>query len=491
MQVICRHLNKFKHIMANIDKSFETKKGKSEVFFYVMLLIVVIIGSILRIGYSFINTGLWHDECALAINILDRSYFDLLKPLRFLQIVPPIFLWMSKFFLSIVPDNNIDWIDFSFRIIPLFSGVGSIIAFYLLLKNQFYNKFVIFSGVMFIALSGALINYSYEYKPYSSDVLIAILLMLYFLKINPKNYVKQILHSIGLFFVVLFSLPSAFVSVAGMASILMKDWKKFLCAIIPFLSCFVLYYFLYLKGILAYHGAGMDKGWNDYFITGSNFLKVILFYIRINLNLFIIPLVTLIFIICGIFCSWKRNKTVGMMLSVIIVEILVASALRIYPIDPRTQLYLIPVLVFLVCEVLNKIYSKKIFAIIVSILVVLFSGLNLYGSRFVLLNKASSDAKVLIKAMAEDSRDKNYSIVIPKMTNVEWIYYSRFFNFPKNKSYLQAWQEPDNEWLNRLPKDKFYYYAVFEPVVPDFTAAKSSTILKKGWFTGFVLRLDE
>ena len=288
----------------------------------------------------------------------------------------------------------------------------------------------------------------------------------------------------------MFSLPSAFIIVAGMSSILLKNWKKFLCAIIPFLSCFAIYYFVYLKGILAFHGAGMDRGWDSYFINGTNFLNVILFYIRINLNLFVFPLITLLFILCGIFYSWKRNKTLGIILSVILAEVLVASALRIYPIDPRTQLYLIPVLTFLVCEVLNKIYSKKIAAIICSMLIVMFVGFNLFSSRYVLLNKASSDAKTLIKVMAEDSVNNDYSVVIPKMTNVEWIYYSSFFDFPEEKSYLQAWQEPDEDWLNRLPKDKFYYYTIFEPTVPNMVMEKTPKLLKKGIFSGAVLKID-
>ena len=469
----------------------EIKKEKAELVFCIGLWSVILIGVILRVFFAFVNTGLWHDECALAINILDRNYMELLKPLRFLQIVPPFFLWLSKLFVSIVPVNNVNIVDFAFRIIPLFSGIGAIIAFYFLLKNEFENKLVILSGVLIMALSGSLIYYSYEFKPYSSDVLVVILLILYFVKVNPKSYLKQILHSIGLFFVVMFSLPSAFITVAGITSVLFKNWKKFLCAIIPFLSCFTIYYFAYLKGILAFHGAGMDRGWNDYFITGSNFLKVILLYIRVNLNLFIFPLITLLFVICGIFYVWKRNKTLGIILSVILAEVLVASTLRIYPIDPRTQLYLIPVLAFLVCEVLNKIYSKKVSAIICSLLLVMFVCLNLFSSRFVLLNKVSSDAKILISALAEDSVSNDYPVVIPKMSNVEWIYYSRFFDFPDDKSYLQAWQESDEDWLKRVPENKYYYYAVFAPKVPDKIIKKSYQLIKQGTFSGFVLKVDK
>ncbi len=248
------------------------KKERAELAFYIGLWGVIIIGILLRVAFAFIDTGLWHDECALAINILDRDYLELLKPLRFLQIAPPIFLWLSKFFISFAPVNNINWIDFAFRVIPLFSGIGAIIAFYFLLKNEFDNKFVILLGTLVIALSGSLINYSYEYKPYSSDVLVAILLILYFIEVHPKSYLKQIFHSIGLFFIVMFSLPSAFITVAGIISILFKDWKKFLCAIIPFLSCFAIYYFVYLKGILAFHWAGIERGWNDDFSTGTNVL---------------------------------------------------------------------------------------------------------------------------------------------------------------------------------------------------------------------------
>ncbi|MBR6099284.1 glycosyltransferase family 39 protein [bacterium] len=401
------------------QNSCSNKSVSSDKFWYICIWGIIFTGIILRLSFVLFNAGLWHDECALAINILDRDFSGLLQPLRFLQIVPPLFLLLSKFLISIFPcHGNMDLTDFVFRVIPLCGGIGSILAFYYLLKNLFQNKAVILFGVAMAALSPALINYSYEFKPYSTDVLIGILLMIYFLKVNNLSYIKQIVHSVGLFCLVMFSLPAAFVSIAGMFPLLMKDRKKFICAIVPFLLCFGIYYLLYLKGILEFHGAKMNHNWNDYFITFSNFFSVLLFYIKVNLNMFVFPIITFLFSVAGIFYIWKKDKTAAIIISVVLCEVLTASALRIYPIDPRTQLFLIPFLILLICSFLDRLCVKNIMKVCGGVFVIVCVLINLYSGRFVLVNKAVGDAKQLIITTAEEAIPDNCAVVIPRESNV-------------------------------------------------------------------------
>ena len=60
-------------------------------FYPVLLFLVFILAIYLRTKVYLTNQSFWHDECALAWNILNKNYIDLFQPLRFLQAAPVLF----------------------------------------------------------------------------------------------------------------------------------------------------------------------------------------------------------------------------------------------------------------------------------------------------------------------------------------------------------------------------------------------------------------
>ena len=86
--------------------------------------------TILRLTQYFARGSFWLDECAIALNLRDRNYAELLQPLDYNQVAPIGFLLTTKFFINYLGQNEL-----SYRIIPAFSGVFSIVLLYLFVRK--------------------------------------------------------------------------------------------------------------------------------------------------------------------------------------------------------------------------------------------------------------------------------------------------------------------------------------------------------------------
>ena len=61
-----------------------------------LLLLVVCAGVIFRsVQYAW-RTSLWHDEALVTLNVMHRTYAQLLRPLDYTQAAPPLFLWIER-----------------------------------------------------------------------------------------------------------------------------------------------------------------------------------------------------------------------------------------------------------------------------------------------------------------------------------------------------------------------------------------------------------
>lgn len=463
------------------EKLHKTKNNEG---FNVWILCIIGLGIILRLVFPIMNTGLWHDECAVAINILDRDFWGLFNPLRFLQVAPPLFLSAVKLpTLLINPLDNPAITDFVLRLVPLLSGIASVFAFYYLLKNLFTNKYIQFIGVCLFALNPLLIQYSYELKPYSTDVLVTILLLIYFIKYNPDSYIKQFYQILIISLSMLVSFPAGFVIFAGILRILFKDYKKFFYALTAF-GLVVIFYFIYhIWGVMEANGAGMDKYWFAYFINVNNFVQLATLFVKNTFNIFVLPLVTLGVIIAGFLVSCFRDYKIAVITFFVITSIFVASYLHLYPFADRMLLFLVPVLIILCCELFDIIPIEL--SKVLPIIFVLLACYNLYTMSSGLINKINIKTNIGIGELAQHVLTNGYSVVIPKNSNVEWIYYSRFYNFDSKKVYFQEWNTKDKEFFASIPKNKYYYFAPFEINIPQ-------NILQKAILLGHyrILRVD-
>ena len=58
------------------------------------------LGILVRLVQYFSNRSLWFDEVAVALNLQERNYSELLGALSYDQAAPPLFLWIEEFALN-------------------------------------------------------------------------------------------------------------------------------------------------------------------------------------------------------------------------------------------------------------------------------------------------------------------------------------------------------------------------------------------------------
>ena len=153
------------------------------------IFVIIIFAIFFRIYVFSFGRSLWHDECSLALSLLDRNIFDYFRPLEHYQCAPAFFMVLSNVLVKLFGLS-----EYSLRLLPLLSGLVSLPVFYLLTKSCFKNKLVLLLINILFAFNYQLISYSQEFKQYSTDVLIIILLLLIFRKIdlfliNKKQFI--------------------------------------------------------------------------------------------------------------------------------------------------------------------------------------------------------------------------------------------------------------------------------------------------------------
>ena len=140
--------------------------------FAYLSLISLIFGVLVRLRLYFNNRSLWYDEASLAINIVDRSYAELLKPLDYNQAAPPLFLWLEKFSVQLLGNN-----EYALRLFPLVSGIIALGLFYKL-AVRFTSGLTTPIAIALFASLKYTVYYSAEAKPYASDLMVALVLFL-------------------------------------------------------------------------------------------------------------------------------------------------------------------------------------------------------------------------------------------------------------------------------------------------------------------------
>ena len=187
---------------------------------------MIVIGVILRLFQYSLNRSLWLDESFIALNVVNKSFLELLGPLDYFQVAPIGFLFTEKALLLLLGNN-----EYILRLFPLVAGIVSLFLFYYLARHCIREQGALIAVGLF-SLSAHLIYYSSEVKQYSSDVTIALLLLAVTMFIRSKKFTNLSIAFFGAIggIAVWFSLPSVFV-LAGIGctlslfSLARKEWS--------------------------------------------------------------------------------------------------------------------------------------------------------------------------------------------------------------------------------------------------------------------------
>lgn len=115
---------------------------------------------------------LFLDEAFLSVNYLDRGPAALIGPLDYRQVCPLGFLWVQWTIQSLL-----GFTEYALRLFPLVCGLASLAAFRHLAGLVLAGQDRLLAVGIFSA-AYPLVRYSSQAKPYSADVLVAVLLLI-------------------------------------------------------------------------------------------------------------------------------------------------------------------------------------------------------------------------------------------------------------------------------------------------------------------------
>lgn len=131
----------------------------------------LILGFTLRVVRYLLRFPLWEDEAMLSANYLDRGTMELLQPLHYCQIAPPLFLWLQ---LAVI--RLLGYTEWTLRLIPFLCGLGSLMLFRHVAGRLLRGTSLVLAVAMF-AVAYPMSRYSAEAKPYGCDLFLALVML--------------------------------------------------------------------------------------------------------------------------------------------------------------------------------------------------------------------------------------------------------------------------------------------------------------------------
>jgi hypothetical protein len=161
------------------------------------------VGLGLRLFHYVRNPAVWHDEAALLVNVLEKSYRDLLGPLLFGEAAPPLFLWLERALSQLAGDGTA-----ILRVVPFLASCGALLLLLWAARRCLHPEAVPWA-VLLLACSNRLLWHSCEAKPYAVDVFAAtVVLALFFM---PAALDRKLLVAVALApLLILLSYPGVF-----------------------------------------------------------------------------------------------------------------------------------------------------------------------------------------------------------------------------------------------------------------------------------------
>ncbi len=446
--------------------------NKEENLYNITLLVVIISGIILRIKLYLVNEGLQCDEANLARQLIDTSFFGLLKPLDKLQVAPPIFLLFSKLFYSFVKFNHTAYFsDLALRFFPLICGILTIPLFSLLLNILFRNPFVTILGTVFIISNPAVNSYSVIFKQYSLELLISVIITILFLKIDLKE--KSFKYNCVIFFILFLtsmaSMTSFFILAAGGIYLLIKSIKSHtlintLKSSLFFFVPFLLYVALILIPIINTHCSGMQQYWESSFNVIKNITEYIYYFSKYMFRTFkeyYIWGLTISFFI-GAVCMLIRNIKLFMLIFMPVFITFLFTVNKLYPLSERFLLFLIPqylIIAFyplcVIYDLVKKKASKFILIFLLPVIIISAYTINIAYSERDLFIMKKENSREIWEQFAQIYDGKTPLILGPS-SNTNKYYYSLF----KNKGIvIYDFEYSNNNWqssYDKLPPGTYY-----------------------------------
>ena len=353
----------------------------------ILIGLIVLIGLVLRFQVQFLEPFFNNDEIDLGMNINQRGYLDLLKPLKHYQTAPPLFLWLMKFIYNIPIGNS--WLRY--KVFFYLLNIPFFYLFYSWAKRFLSEPKLLIVAMAIICWNPFFIYHSLTLKQYILDVVIVLLLVKSdFKRESPIRFkilwVLAPLLSNPVLFVYTGYLIRAFFKQLNLKDIgpqqsiitrvantlkgFLKEshYRWFYGPLIVYIS-----YFIWYKQQSGYLELTrfMWNFWKLTFFSNPDDFFIRIYYFFIGNITFIFShdktlanLGTLLFII-GVVVFFRLNtdsslkRSVGFYMGAMGIFI-VLNFLKMYPIAPRLLLFFSPAVVLLIAysgSIKNKVYQ--------------------------------------------------------------------------------------------------------------------------------------
>ena len=326
----------------------------------------IVTGVLLRLYQYFLNRSFWADEASLALNLVERNFRQLIRPLDYQQGAPIGFLFIEKTSMTLLGNN-----EYTLRLFSLVTGILAIYLLYRIAKEHFGISGLFALAVFSIGWN--VIYYSSELKQYSSDAALLLLLVYLALRVLKSDIVSRreftLLGIVGSV-VIWVSHPSFFVLAAiGITLLVEKIFRRNFVPLSWLLglgavwwASFGIEYYVSLRHLAAdeflryYWGKAFmplppwsNKTW--FFNTYLSLMDLGISTEQISIYL------VLVLLVVGGVSLLIRKRSSALILFLIPLMALMASALQMYPLKNRFMLFLIPPLLLILSEGLGRIYE--------------------------------------------------------------------------------------------------------------------------------------
>jgi hypothetical protein len=180
----------------------------------------LVFGLGLRLFYYLCNFSVWHDEAALIVNVLGKSFREQLGPLFLHEAAPPLFLWLERVVSLALGDGT-----FALRLVPLLTSCAALVLF-VRLARRWLPEICVPWAVLAFACSDRLLWHACEAKPYSVDVFLATLVLTLFTETRAWPLSRQILlYSLLSPVLIFLAYPGCFLCGGLLAVMLPAVWR--------------------------------------------------------------------------------------------------------------------------------------------------------------------------------------------------------------------------------------------------------------------------
>ena len=345
-------------------------------------LVIIGFGILVRVIQYLYNRSLWADEAVLALNLVNRSYLELLQPLDYDQGAPIGFLWIEKLAIQVFGNN-----EYAFRLFPLLSSILSIFIFYELAKRFLRLQAVPIALAFFVSLH-YLVYYATELKQYSTDVFVALLACLLVIQIATErlNTIKIVIYSLLGGLVIWFSHPAVFTLGGTGAAVLLIDISpkkisqsknqskifqtkifqtkifQILLIGLAWLTSFVIFYFVSVQSLN--NNTNLMTSWKNGF--PSSFYDINWMFNALG-KFFYRPLgfvgitdgLAIFAFVVGCISLFRRQKEKLLLLLSPLMATFFASFLHKFPFRNRLVLFLTPFFILLIAEGIDYLIQKR------------------------------------------------------------------------------------------------------------------------------------